>query len=501
MVTLLVGALALAFGQGHWPNGVAVIIGVFCVVRFFRQVRPAFAAPLFVVAHVAVWELAYAGMVPLPTPARIGMEVGTSSLLACVFLMDRWISLRVRSLVGTLALPCGWVAYDVMSARFSPGGTWGSIAYSYADTIVIAQVASFVGWTGLTFLAAWLASTANFVLERRRDDPDRARVGLVAMALATAVVVAAGVARLSTVPVSTPVRVACVVPPDIFNDDALDALWAYTRGVERPQESVDLARRRIKESLEEHFALVDRAADSGAQLVVWPEANPVITEEEEAMWIDRAQATARSKDVYIGMGMVVYRPESGAPALNKFVLVSPTGEVVIDFLKATHVPGTRFERGDGALPAIDTDLGRISSAICFDLDFPHLIAQAGAADVDLMLAPSNDWVEACRTHARMARLRAIEQGFALIRPTKDGVSLVTDSSGRTAASLVLPDDQSGSVVVEIASSGRPTLYSRIGDAFAWLCVTVLLTLIGRAVYVSRVTKAVGSAESDDAGAT
>ena len=489
LLLLLTGSIALAFGQGHWPIGVAVIVGIACIARFFHLTRPLIAVPLFIVAHVLVWEWAYAGMVPLPTPARLGMEAGTSTLLALVFLADRGISRRVTSLPTTLAVPCGWVAFDLASARLSPGGTWGSIAYSFADVIAVAQVASVVGWTGLTFIAAWLGSTINWVSERRRDEPGQARRGLAWMLAIVVAVFVLGAVRIITAPsarpAAQPVRVACVIAPNIFNDESLDALWAYTRGVERPDSSVALARARIAESMEEHFALVERAADDGAELVVWPEANPVLTGAEEVVWIDRARETARSRGIFIGMGMVVFRPGTAERTMNKFVLVDPTGDVVIDFLKATRVPGTQHAKGDGVLPALDTDLGRVSSAICFDLDFPHLIAQAGSSGVDLFLAPSNDWFEARAAHARMARLRAIEQGFALVRPTKDGVTLITDSTGRTRGVLTLADNETGTIAVEVPAVHRRTVYAAIGDAFAWLCCIVFVLLCARAAFAPR----------------
>ncbi len=475
LLLLLIGGLGLAFGQGHWPNGAAIIVGVICVQRGFRIARPVIAAPIFIGLHVLVWEWAYAGMVPLPSAARLGMEAGVSTLLALVFVLDRAIARRRPGLASTLVLPCGWVAFDLVSARLSPGGTWGSIAYSFVDVDVIAQIASVVGWTGVTFLAVWLASVIGWI-GAHLDMPRERRRGVIAAAIVSALVFGLGVWRLHPVSAGPTVRVACVVPPAIFTDEALDALWAYTRGVERPAASIALAQTRIRTSMDEHFSLVEAAADAGAQLIVWPEANPAITDAEEPLWIDRARTTAQTRGVFIGMGMSVFRPSSGQPALNKFVLVDPTGAIVINFLKATRTPGAGHVAGDGRLPVIDTSIGRLTSAICFDLDFPHLIGQAGAAETDLLLAPSNDWTEARATHARMARLRAIEQGVALVRPTKDGVSIVADALGRVRGSLMLDDNETGAMVTEVPVRRRATVYATIGDGFAWLCVSGLAIL-------------------------
>ncbi len=95
-----------------------------------------------------------------------------------------------------------------------------------------------------------------------------------------------------------------------------------------------------------------------------------------------------------------------------------------------RVPGSGNVKGDGVLPRLDTEYGRWSAAICFDLDFPRLIRQAGRMNADLLLAPSNDWTEVREMHLRMHILRAVEQGFTLFRPTKDGISAAADPYGR-----------------------------------------------------------------------
>lgn len=490
VVLLVLGGLGLAFGQGHWSSGAALLAGVALTARFFHGMRARAAVPLFVVAHVLVWEWAYAGMVPLPTFARIGLEAGTSILLSVVFVADAWTRRHQASFATTLVLPCGWVAFDLASARLSPGGTWGSIAYTFADdsapTIVIAQVASLAGWTGLTFLVAWTASALNWAWDHRRDGA-RSNRGLAAVGATIAVVLVFGAVRTQTGGDGDLIRVACVVPPNSFVDESLDDLWAYTRGVDRPVPSTERAIARIHASLDEHFDFVERAAAEGVQLVVWPEANPVLTDAEEPALIERASATAIANGIHLGMGMSIFRPASSAPTLNRFVLVDPDGRVAIDFLKATRPPGAGHVKGDGVLPALDTPLGRLSTAICFDLDFPHLIGQAGAADVHVFLAPSNDWRAVRDTHARMARLRAIEQGFALVRPTKDGVTLITDAVGRDVATLALDDNRTGLVVADLDAGRRWTVYATVGDAFGWGCVITFTLLCGIAARSKRET--------------
>ena len=43
---------------------------------------------------------------------------------------------------------------------------------------------------------------------------------------------------------------------------------------------------------------------------------------------------------------------------------------------------------DGIIPVIETPYGRLSTAICFDMDYPAQILQA--RDADIMLVPGYD---------------------------------------------------------------------------------------------------------------
>ncbi|MHC4976515.1 MAG: nitrilase-related carbon-nitrogen hydrolase, partial [Planctomycetota bacterium] len=76
----------------------------------------------------------------------------------------------------------------------------------------------------------------------------------------------------------------------------------------------------------------------------------------------------------------------------------------------------------------------------------------------------------------MAQLRAVELGLTLIRPTKDGRTVVIDPDGRVVASLMLADNQVGSLHADVPVGRRFSLYAIIGDVFAWGCVGAFVLL-------------------------
>ena len=141
--------------------------------------------------------------------------------------------------------------------------------------------------------------------------------------------------------------------------------------------------------------------------------------------------------------------------------------------------------GNGRVPWVDSPYGRLANVICFDLDFPSMIRQAGQAGVDLMLTPSNDWMEVDPIHTQFATFRAIENGFSLVRQTSHGLAIAVDYQGHVLATSDYFTADQQVMVASVPMHGVRTIYAAIGDLFVWLCMTGLVTLTGLAILRSR----------------
>ena len=79
---------------------------------------------------------------------------------------------------------------------------------------------------------------------------------------------------------------------------------------------------------------------------------------------------------------------------NHFTLITPNGKVAWNYEKANPVPIVESDitAGPAILPTFDSPtLGKLGGSICFDLDYPEFVKQAGFKHVDLMLQPSWTW--------------------------------------------------------------------------------------------------------------
>ena len=139
--------------------------------------------------------------------------------------------------------------------------------------------------------------------------------------------------------------------------------------------------------------------------------------------------------------------------------------------------------GHNELATLDTPFGRLGLVICHDLDFADFVAQAGRKNVDLMLVPSADWDAIADLHAKMGVMRAVENGFWLLRPAHDGLTVIASPDGHVTHSAHDAELQSRVLTGQITVAGIDTLYPQVGPyipPFAVAALIGLLVLAGRA---------------------
>ena len=469
LLTLVVGAAFLALSNGRFAVPIAAWVAPVFLLRFTRAAPVWRGAALIYGVTLGAFVIAWPGMIPLPPGPFLGLAAGLCLLYVLPYLADRLAYWRLPRAAATLVLPTGMVAVNYLVALASPYGTNGDIAYSQADHLPLLQALSVVGVHGVTFLIFWVASATADVWERGFSW----LVARYPVAVLLAVLLLGGLRlNASEVPSST-VRFAAVVVDygPLFDEIGRFGFDLTDRAATPPEVGTVLAAHH-----EALLSLTEREASAGARLVAWSEAGAVVRKPEEPALFARVAEIAERHGVYVVMGLATYTP--GNPlAENKLVTVGPDGQVVAEYVKAKIVPGDANVRGDGEVVVLDTPFGRVAHFICFDLDFPGYARAASRAGADILVAPSNDWREIDPYHSTMASYRAIENGAALIRPTRNGRSLAVDAYGRTLAEADHFASSPHVMVAEVPTAGVWTVYGFGGDAFAWVCTVAFFALV------------------------
>jgi apolipoprotein N-acyltransferase len=306
----------------------------------------------------------------------------------------------------------------------------------------------------------------------------------------------AGGARLAFFPpAATTVRVASLSAPEGLRERVDPDWWAKELGLSLKDSIPDPVWQgldRSSRSLQEHLAeRTRREARAGAKIVFWPEAHVVVPKESVGQLVELGRHLARKEGIFLGIGMaVVPRHHTQIKAENRFLFLDPQGETAFDYFKQKPVPGGEAAQSiipvhDYRLPVVPTSYGRIAGAICFDMDFPCFVRQAGVARADIFLDPSGDWREIDPLHTYMACTRGVELGCSVVRHTAGGLSAAVDYQGRLLSSMdhyTTPAEERV-MVAQVPVVGTTTFYARFGDVFSWVCLVTLFGLMVRGLVV------------------
>jgi apolipoprotein N-acyltransferase len=159
--------------------------------------------------------------------------------------------------------------------------------------------------------------------------------------------------------------------------------------------------------------------------------------------------------------------------VNSAQVLAP-GESLQRYFKRRLIPGLETGYSIGSESFVS---GTRGVAICKDMDFPATIRDYGRQGVELMLVPAWDFGADARMHSRMALVRAVENGFAIARAAAGGNLSAFDRYGRVVAEEATSRDRPVGLVATLGLRSGGTIYSRIGDVFAWLCAASVLVIL------------------------
>jgi deaminated glutathione amidase len=191
--------------------------------------------------------------------------------------------------------------------------------------------------------------------------------------------------------------------------------------------------------------LVAAAAAAGADLVALPEVfawrgpqerEPEMAEPLAGRIGTFASALARRLGIWLVAGSILESDDAasgGRKCFNTTALFSRDGTLAASYRKIhlfdvdvegrIQVRESKTRLAGGEPCCIDTELGRIGIAICYDLRFPELFRELAAAGAEIMVLPSAFTAPTGRAHWHtLVRARAIENQCYFLAPNQFGAS-------------------------------------------------------------------------------
>ncbi|MEW6387511.1 MAG: apolipoprotein N-acyltransferase [Thermodesulfobacteriota bacterium] len=477
--------LAAAFPQWHQTYLLAVfLIPLLCVLRkktLLAALRLGMVAGLAYFLVLLYW-IYYVCHVfgGLPQALAVGVLV----LLALYLSIFRGLWAMgvswgaARGLKALWWVPTLWVVLEFVQTYFLFNGfPWELLGNGLYRWPVLLQVADLTGVYGLSFLIVLINTCLFLFFFSSREQGARRFLYLPLIFLILAGWVGYGIYRL----------------------DALEQQEA-----ESPKIKVAVVQGNIKQgekwqkemvqaTLERYAQLTGQVP--GSHLVVWPETAAPFFFLRSPQLTAQVQEIAQKSDSYLLFGSPAWElTPAGERYYNRAYLLNPQGEVVGFYDKAhlvpygEYVPAARFFPfiskmvpmiGDfaegpvgGVVPLPEGSLGPL---ICFESIFPYLSRAQVQNGAHLLVNITNDaWfgkTSAPYQHLSMAVLRAVENHVPLARAANTGISAFI---GRDGSILW----QSGLFVTAAQALELPwlpggSIYSRVGDVFAWTCVILV----------------------------
>jgi len=474
---LAAGAACLLVANGRWAQPWGVWVAFFCLLRFTVEVGPWRGFLAILTAGFGTNLLIWEGVLPLPSPIYQIVGMIGAIFLAAPILLHRLISPRLRGLAATLVYPCALVATQYLYSKISPSCTYGSVAFTQTFGPLL-QMVSLAGIWGLLFFLGWSVSVAEPWARG-----EQMGVGLIAYAISAVALLGFGSLRWYSNPThQQTVKVAGLVGAFDFGRPIKDNEEAFRKASE------EAGRQMLERSAQ--------AASAGAKIVFWQEAALPLLRADEPRFLAVAADYARAKQIYLGVSLFVLPAEFPRKwAENKIVWLNPKGDRVIDYAKAHPTPAEAVVPGQEVIQSVGFSDTRLASVICFDMDFPSLLHQAGSQQVGLLCVPANDNRAITPYHARITAFRAIEQGLTVVRATGNGLSVAYSFTGRELAALTCFDNTEGRLLADVPLQHRATLFTMVGDAAVGACTLGLVLLLAIAFLNTRQSTRVKASEA------
>jgi apolipoprotein N-acyltransferase len=367
-------------------------------------------------------------MVPVGLMIDVGMSL--------VFALTVWVFRRLSPWWAVVTAPAVWTGALYVVSISNPMGIMGTLVNHQGDVPLVLQVASLTGMWGVEYLVM-LVPCAIAVVKLRTT------------AVLLAVVLIGGALRPNSGPTQTVAAIATnqrVWAPDLDTPQGQDLVNAYAQQI--------------------------NALPAEVTTVVLPEQTVRSSEARPAALTEALTKAANGRNIVVGLA------QDDGKAKYNLALTFPAQGAYLKHHDTVSPPGHELVF---AAPGIGVE-------ICADVNHPDPSRDYARAGARLLAIPASDEDANGWQHSRMALIRGVENGQAVVWAGRTGEVMISDGWGRVLASAHTGGDSPfTTVIADVPLGPGATLYSRLGDWFAWLCLALVAAALVQARRSHRAT--------------
>ncbi len=418
---------------------------------------------------------------------------------------------RPAPLVGLLLIPSLWAGLEFIRSFFLTGFPWELLGYSQYRLLPLIQIADITGPYGITFIIVAINTALSMAvacsLKKKwyvhQISAKMVAFALVSCAIASGIIWIYGTNRIHSVDTAmekSPKRTIAAIQGNIPQDVKWDPHFQ-------------------KSTINRYVELSNQVQTVQPDLIVWPESatpfylynHPVLTKMVVAGIQDAGT------DFLIGSPSFEGQNEN-TRFYNSAYLIGPSGRSKEKYDKAHLVPFGEYVPFKKYLPFLGKIVAHVGDfhagptgrtipwndqhlgiLICYELIFPELGRKQVQNGATLLINLTNDaWygrTSAPHQHFSTAVFRAVETKRALVRAANTGISGFIDPLGRIQQKS--PLFKPAAIHQSIHLMTLKTLYTRIGDLFATICLVLAGILIIYSFLIKRKSASIPSKEGSE----
>jgi len=409
-----------------------------------------------------------------------------------------FITKRCGIVTGLISAPFLWVSLEYIRSNISfLSLPWNLLAHTQYRYPLLIQFASFTGAYGISFLMVLVNASLTlvvllFLAEFRSVDIR----GISKRAVCCVVLVTAGLTGLVIL-----YGHATITTPLEGKELKMSVLQGNIDREKKgnPQEHAEFIMQKYKD-------LTKQASKDHPTLIVWPEAStPGFVLKNLALRKQIAALTNETQSYFlIGSSEYPKFIRQQSPGKKQFgntaILFSPSGKILGQYLKIHLVPfgeeipykriipwphfivpedKKSFEIAGKEHTIFHIKDIKFGAVICWEVVFPQLIRKFVNAGAQCMINLTNEgWFGDSSAPYQMAAIvafRAVENRVPFARAANTGISCFIDRYGRITGKVVQNNKDTfvaGYLTQAIKVSNERTFYTRYGDVFIWVCISI-----------------------------
>lgn len=356
LILLTVAAISQILASPKWSISIFAWIGPACLLYYTRTlvVRRKF---LWMFPALVIMEaLSSFDVAPFPLAVLLVIGILESLKIMVLYLTDKWVVSKNNRFLATLYFPAISVTLEYINTRLG-GGVWWSVANSQYPFAWLSQLSSVAGIWGISFVIYWSASVSVWVLQRKSEQKSFKKGAWIYGGVLGAVLIFGGIRyNVDVLRNEKQVKVAGLSVPlmsfmeNLYKDYSgktvtINPKTSITSGVLQQVNQAQLpfietadtlkfkngyrAMMKLNDSL---FALSQKAADGGAKIILWSEANGLAFNFDEHLLLERGKQLAAKNKVYFLIALAIIEPGKIVPGKkfikNEAVLFGPDGQTL-----------------------------------------------------------------------------------------------------------------------------------------------------------------------------